>query len=81
MNNTRRGFLTDLIKLGVGCAILPSAVTYGRKWIKTDTIYTMRWEGITPPLYFLPSFQDFLLYDKKKIWPEGMGDTMRKVIT
>ncbi len=30
----RRGFLQSIIKAGVGAAILPSAVTYGRKWVK-----------------------------------------------
>lgn len=30
----RRSFLTSLIKGAVGCAILPSAVTYARTWKK-----------------------------------------------
>lgn len=28
----RRGFLESIIKTGAACAILPSALTYARKW-------------------------------------------------
>lgn len=31
----RRGFLTQLLKAGVGAAILPSATTYARRWVRT----------------------------------------------
>lgn len=30
--NTRRGFLSSMLKAGVGALILPSALTYSRKW-------------------------------------------------
>jgi len=37
----RRLFLTDMLKAGVACAVLPSALTYARTWKRTKTIWVM----------------------------------------
>lgn len=71
--NTRRGFLTSLLKLGVGAAvaptILPAATTYARRWVKQRGLYIAGYDVsgdyvtvyhyMMQPLTFLPSFQDF----------------------
>jgi hypothetical protein len=33
----RRGFLSSILKAGIACAILPSALTYERRWVRTDS--------------------------------------------
>ncbi len=35
----RRGFLSSILKAGVGAMILPSALTYQRNWIKSTDLY------------------------------------------
>lgn len=35
--NTRRGFLANILKLGVAAAVMPAATTYARNWVKPST--------------------------------------------
>jgi hypothetical protein len=49
--NTRRGFLSQIIQAGVSAMILPSAVTYGRKWVKPipangRRLWTIDWSDL-----------------------------------
>lgn len=36
---TTRSFLSTIIKAAIAPAILPSALTYGRKWVKDKELY------------------------------------------
>src|ERR1700689_4540983 len=56
----RRSFLEGIIKAGVGCAILPSALTYARRWrfspqipIWTISSYT---DGVYVPIVSVSAF-------------------------
>lgn len=63
MYKSRRGFLSAILKAGVAAAVLPSAVTYGRKWVKSKELYlcTTTVEHIPiPSMNFLPSLLDFM---------------------
>lgn len=39
----RRSFLTSIIQAGVGPMILPSAMTYSRRWIQPKQIIVPHW--------------------------------------
>lgn len=47
----RRGFLQAVLKAGIAAAILPSAVTYTRRWVKTPErcLYGINPEWIDAP--------------------------------
>lgn len=46
MNTNRRGFLSTLLKAGVGFSILPAATTYARTWKKQRHLWVVGWEDL-----------------------------------
>ncbi len=61
--NNRRGFLSSILKAGIGAMILPAAVISTRRWVKPYG--NLIWHGEMPDFesqmfQFLPSFQDFM---------------------
>lgn len=61
----RRGFLSSMLRAGVGAAILPAAVTYGRRWIKPAssgrTLWLLDWDTIEP--YWIQTTRHSFVYD------------------
>lgn len=45
--NTRRGFLKNVLKSGIGVYILPAALTYSRRWKKVGDLWIVNpaWEN------------------------------------
>lgn len=54
----RRGFLGAMLKAGVSAMVLPTATTYARKWVKSDS------------LFLLGDFEQFL---EPIPWPSGIN--------
>lgn len=84
---TTRSFLSTIIKAAIAPAILPSALTYGRKWVKqnsTDIILVNDYSYVIPitfklrlePYYQFEAWQQ-LAKDIK--WQPNMGETLRGI--
>ena len=62
----RRQFIGNILKAAAGFSVLPSALTYTRKWHKTqESLWVPNPEWIhaeyeSKMMYFLPSFADFI---------------------
>lgn len=50
----RRNFISNLLKVGAAFAILPSATTYARKWVQTDSAIVVPVSELTTGLNFVP---------------------------
>lgn len=46
MNTNRRGFLSTLLKAGVGFSVLPAATTYARTWKRQRHLWVIDWENV-----------------------------------
>lgn len=48
---SRRNFIRDLLAAGAGFSILPSALTYARRWVRSGTgaIWVIKWDPIDLP--------------------------------
>lgn len=86
----RRNFLSSILKAGIGAAILPSAVTYARKWIKTETLFIPQWTQEEIELYrtypqYLAKQQveskiDWYIWNKlvyEAKWKSNLGSVIR----
>jgi hypothetical protein len=85
--NTRRGFLTSILKLGVGSMILPPAVTYARKqWVKRSSglyfiepksTFDIAREQMSYPYYsYNPDWEMWKKLIQGIKWEPNMGDTI-----
>lgn len=77
----RRNFFATLAKATAGFAILPSAVTYARKWHKTTTgsLYvSMPVEGIYMEFRYLPIQNAMSAYGES--WAKDIDDLIFKPI-
>lgn len=82
--NTRRGFLTSILKAGISSMILPPAVTYARKkWVKGSSGLYVRCEGyenyliLSGKINYYPGWITWEKLIKEVKWQPIMGDTMR----
>lgn len=82
----RRSFLGDILRIGVGSMILPSALSYTRRWkrIEDNGLYlpltNPAWKDVTYEIVILGSVETWKKLLNRTTFPPNMGQTTRSLV-